>query len=389
MKKITFALPMDGVNVRSLDALQEHFTAAILPHVHSGLLVKWLDALGREDLARAVDSLDPNLPTLELFGQLCHVLGLEADETVLLFLLDQSPSSASPPSVETVTPEQDDRSLHTRRSWLYARHPLLEDRAPRPLRTAYLQALLAGVSAQALEHPPMRDILTVLATELELEPAEPGELRGLSALSRDERRALFSQLEAMKLAWIFLIDLVALQALSTDDMALQDERLMMSAQELGIEQTMPLLFIRDFVEALNQKSWPAVFRTMSDLFFMLPDMHSSFPVFARAVGAERMELTLSVPCSCRHKSMPLSWNMRIGENVFPRQKIADAGDHIPDRSITGFFSAFVSAQEPFCYGDVISPTHGILAEILEADGSKVGHGQRVGILYGVPGNEPS
>jgi hypothetical protein len=42
MKLIKFDLPIDGVKVKTVEELREHFTPEILDHFRSGLLAKWL-----------------------------------------------------------------------------------------------------------------------------------------------------------------------------------------------------------------------------------------------------------------------------------------------------------------------------------------------------------
>lgn len=396
MQKIKFDLPMNGGYVHSFEQLQANFTASILPHFHSGLLMKWLEAQDMEDKARAVRDLPQDQEPLELLKQLCEVLELEADEEVLQFLLNSSvPENNAPPVtiLETEqTPgkfvaQQSGKStdpVQPRTSWLYPRHPLLEVGSTTSLRETYLAALLAGFSDSALEAPALQDSLPVFVETLGLDAKALGDRRALEPLGRDERFELFSRIEVMNLAWVFLMDLTALQALGSDDIGTQDMVLMDCANAMNIKPFMPLLFLREFVDALGRDDWPRVFRTMSDLFFMMPQMHPNLPIFARAIGAERMELKVSMLRDCRHKRMPLSWNRHIGEHMIPRQRVAEAGDHIPDRSIAGFFATFISAQEPFCSGDVIAPAHGILAEIHEEDSSKVKHGQVVGAIYAAP-----
>lgn len=65
MKLIKFDLPIDGVRVKNIEELRDHFTPEVLLHFRSGLLKKWLMARKYHDelaaLELIIDADDPFL----------------------------------------------------------------------------------------------------------------------------------------------------------------------------------------------------------------------------------------------------------------------------------------------------------------------------------------
>ncbi|WP_295399646.1 hypothetical protein [uncultured Thiocystis sp.] len=93
MKMIKFDLPIDGVKVKNIEELREHFTIEILDHFRSGLLGKWLASRRLQDELAAVQALD-KLDDHALLKGLCGVFGVEADDLVIAEILKE-PATAS------------------------------------------------------------------------------------------------------------------------------------------------------------------------------------------------------------------------------------------------------------------------------------------------------
>ena len=87
MKLIKFDLPIDGVKVKTVEELREHFTPEILDHFRSGLLAKWLVSRKLQDELEAIKALDGAEDALLLKG-LCEVFGIEADDAVIATILN-------------------------------------------------------------------------------------------------------------------------------------------------------------------------------------------------------------------------------------------------------------------------------------------------------------
>jgi hypothetical protein len=92
MKLIKFDLPIDGVKVKTVDELREHFTLEILDHFRSGLLVKWLASRKLQDELGAIKVLD-DVEDSALLKGLCEVFGIEADEATVAEITKESAKS--------------------------------------------------------------------------------------------------------------------------------------------------------------------------------------------------------------------------------------------------------------------------------------------------------
>lgn len=79
-KKIRFPLEMDnGVEVRSMEELREHFSLAkVLEYFENGKLVTWLRDRYADDIADAVEALEQNEP--ELARKLSEIFDVPYDE---------------------------------------------------------------------------------------------------------------------------------------------------------------------------------------------------------------------------------------------------------------------------------------------------------------------
>lgn len=89
MRLIKFDLPVDGVKVKSIDELREHFTAEILMHYRSGLLLKWLRSRGLVIQAEAVQALTES-DDFGLLAALCRVFDVTVDDDILHVLIDEA-----------------------------------------------------------------------------------------------------------------------------------------------------------------------------------------------------------------------------------------------------------------------------------------------------------
>lgn len=96
MKPIRFDLSMKGVKITNFEELQDNFSAEILPLFQSGKLARWFKSREMSEQALAVEAIDKNGRELQQLQGLCQVLGLDADEEVLQYLLDdrQAPQAA-------------------------------------------------------------------------------------------------------------------------------------------------------------------------------------------------------------------------------------------------------------------------------------------------------
>lgn len=83
VKKIKFALEMkDGVKIRSLEELQEHFDLkTIIGYFLDGKLQKWLEDRYYDEKVEALQQLDPEQPEIRV---ICKILEVPYAETVEL-----------------------------------------------------------------------------------------------------------------------------------------------------------------------------------------------------------------------------------------------------------------------------------------------------------------
>jgi hypothetical protein len=84
IKTIKFDLPIDGVKVKTLVELQQHFTTEILDLYKNGLLARWLQAQGLNDQLSAVNSLSLLNNDALLLNSLCEVFNVVIDDIELI-----------------------------------------------------------------------------------------------------------------------------------------------------------------------------------------------------------------------------------------------------------------------------------------------------------------
>ena len=89
MKLIKFDLPIDGVKVKTVEELREHFTVEILDHFRSGLLTKWLASRKLQDEMEVIKALDGAEDHALLKG-LCNVFSIEIDDEIASAMLGKS-----------------------------------------------------------------------------------------------------------------------------------------------------------------------------------------------------------------------------------------------------------------------------------------------------------
>lgn len=82
MKLIKFDLSIDGIKVKDINELRDHFTPEILAHYRSGVLAKWLMTRKYQDELTALASLEDG-DDHSLLKALCHVFQIDADERVI------------------------------------------------------------------------------------------------------------------------------------------------------------------------------------------------------------------------------------------------------------------------------------------------------------------
>lgn len=81
---------MDGVKVKSLDELREHFTFEILDHYLSGRLEKWLITRNLNTYASNIRDLNEADEEILLLKYLCDIFGVPSDYEAVLTLFDRS-----------------------------------------------------------------------------------------------------------------------------------------------------------------------------------------------------------------------------------------------------------------------------------------------------------
>ena len=79
MKLIKFDLPIDGVKVRNIEELLDHFNTEILDLHKSGLLAKWLRSQRQPDLQAQVESIAKNSSDQARLDALCCIFSIDLD----------------------------------------------------------------------------------------------------------------------------------------------------------------------------------------------------------------------------------------------------------------------------------------------------------------------
>ena len=107
MKPIKFDLRLKEVKITNFEELQDNFCAEILPIYQSGRLAKWFKSREMSEQALAIDTIDKNVSEMQQLKGICQVLGLEADEEELQYMLDDRQTFNG----ETVIPALDETQV--------------------------------------------------------------------------------------------------------------------------------------------------------------------------------------------------------------------------------------------------------------------------------------
>ncbi len=83
MKIIKFDLPIDGMKVRNLEELRDHFTPEILELYRTGLLTKWLASRQLSQELSAIKAIEVQ-EDQALLKRLCEIFDIQADEDFIL-----------------------------------------------------------------------------------------------------------------------------------------------------------------------------------------------------------------------------------------------------------------------------------------------------------------
>ena len=89
IKTIKFDLPIDGVKVKNIDELRDHFTVEILDLYHNGLLVRWLQSRKLDDELIAIQNIQDSSDRFILMKHLCFIFKVEADDILISLSLDE------------------------------------------------------------------------------------------------------------------------------------------------------------------------------------------------------------------------------------------------------------------------------------------------------------
>jgi hypothetical protein len=91
MKIIKFDLPIDGVNVKTIEELREHFTVEILTLYNNGMLLKWLHSRKYLKEASHLEAMPATLSRFSLLKTLCEIFVVEADDMIISAALGMLP----------------------------------------------------------------------------------------------------------------------------------------------------------------------------------------------------------------------------------------------------------------------------------------------------------
>lgn len=92
VKTIKFDLPIDGIKVKNLDELREHFTVEVLDLYNNGLLLKWMCSRQmRDELNQLEQKASTELSRMALMKVLCEVFGVDADDMIIAAALGMPP----------------------------------------------------------------------------------------------------------------------------------------------------------------------------------------------------------------------------------------------------------------------------------------------------------
>jgi hypothetical protein len=93
IKTIKFDLPIDGVKVKTIDELKNHFTTEVINLYKNGLLSRWLQSQGMGEYVQALSNLSPQANDALLLSSLCEIFNVAIDDQELLSQLASHHSS--------------------------------------------------------------------------------------------------------------------------------------------------------------------------------------------------------------------------------------------------------------------------------------------------------
>lgn len=91
MKTIKFDLPIDGVNVKTIEELREHFTVEILTLYNNGTLFKWLRSRKNIEELSHLEAIPVTLSRFSLLKTLCEIFTVDADDMIISAALGMQP----------------------------------------------------------------------------------------------------------------------------------------------------------------------------------------------------------------------------------------------------------------------------------------------------------
>ena len=91
IKTIKFDLPIDGVKVKNVEELRDHFTVEILELYQNGLLLKWLRSRNMVEEISQLESLSKTLSRVQLMTALCEVFKIGTDDMIIAAALGMPP----------------------------------------------------------------------------------------------------------------------------------------------------------------------------------------------------------------------------------------------------------------------------------------------------------
>ena len=83
IKTIKFDLPIDGVKVKNVEELRDHFTIEVLELYQNGLLLKWLRSRNMVEEISQLESLSQMLSRVQLMTALCEVFKIDTDDMII------------------------------------------------------------------------------------------------------------------------------------------------------------------------------------------------------------------------------------------------------------------------------------------------------------------
>lgn len=91
MKIIKFDLPIDGVKVKNIEELREHFTVEILELYNNGMLLKWLRSRKNLQEVNYLEAIPATLSRFSLLKTLCEIFTVDADDMIISSALGMPP----------------------------------------------------------------------------------------------------------------------------------------------------------------------------------------------------------------------------------------------------------------------------------------------------------